>query len=390
MRYLLFLLSIFIISAILDFNLLMLIFILYCIAAAIQLFFYLWFYLAPAFYKHNDSPRNELPPLSVIICARNESANLKRFLPLVLEQDYPSFEVIVVNDCSEDDTYQVLGEMLSKYQNLKISTINKDPSFSHSKKFAQFIGIKAASNELLVFTDADCYPVSDKWLRMMASGFSKGIDFVIGYGGFIAEKGLLNRYQRYEAMFIAMQYLGMAIRGIAYMAVGRNFAYRKDVFFRNKGFGRYNHIASGDDDLFVNRNARASSVKVEFRKDAHTRSPAAHGLNEWANRRMRHMTTARYYKLIHKILLVAEPLSRLIFYITFIWLILDMFLWQYVAGIFLIRLAIMFATFYTNMKKLDEKGLLPFILIFDLFSPLINIILYSGTLREKSLRKAWK
>ncbi len=373
-----------------DCNLLTLIFILYCIAAAVQLFFYLWFYLAPAFYRHPDLPEKELPPLSVIICARNESANLKRFLPLVLEQDYPSFEVIVVNDCSEDDSYTVLGEMLSKYQNLKVSIINKDPRFSHSKKFAQFIGIKAALNELLVFTDADCYPMSDKWLRMIVSGFSEGIDFVLGYGGLIAEKGFLNRYQRYEAMFIAMQYLGMAIRGIPYMGVGRNFAYRKEVFFRNKGFGRYNHIASGDDDLFVNRNARASSVKVEFRKGAHTRSPAAPGLKEWADRRIRHMTTARHYKLIHKILLVAEPLSRMIFYITFIWLITDAFLWQYVAGIFLLRLSAMFATFYVNGKKLDEKGLLPFILIFDIFSPLINIMLYSGTLRNKSVSKSWK
>ena len=151
-------------------------------------------------------------PVSVIICARNEAENLKNFLPSVLEQDYPDYEVIVVNDCSEDNSYDILGEYLVRYPHLKISTINKDPKFTHNKKFAQFIGIKAAKNDILVFTDADCKPESDQWLAMMSSHFDEKISFVLGYGGYLREKGLLNKYIRYDCMVIAMQYLGMAIR----------------------------------------------------------------------------------------------------------------------------------------------------------------------------------
>ena len=175
-----------------------------------------------------------------------------KFLPSVLEQEYPDYEVIVVNDCSEDNSYDVLGILLEKYPNLKISTINKDPKFTHNKKFAQFIGIKAAKNELLLFTDADCKPVSNRWLEYMTSHFDEKTNFVLGYGGFFSKGGLLNKYIRYDCMFIAMQYLGMALRGVPYMGVGRNLAYRRSVFFRNKGFGSHNHIVSGDDDLMVN------------------------------------------------------------------------------------------------------------------------------------------
>lgn len=370
-------------------NLLILCFIIYCAAVSVQLFYYFWFFLAPVLYRHPE-PSEKLPPVSVIICARNEAENLRNFLPSVLEQDYPDFEVIVVNDCSEDETYQVLGEMLLKYPVLKVSTIGKDPRFSHSKKFAQFIGIKAASHEILLFTDADCFPVSRNWIKLMVSGFTPDTEFVLGYGGYLRKKGILNLYQRCETLFIAMQYTGMAIRGIPYMGVGRNLAYRKEVFFRNKGFGNHSHIHSGDDDLFVNSYARASSTKVEFRKDAHTRSLPDYSFSSYVKRKLRHLSTARYYKPLHKLILVCEPLSRMVFYASFAILISTMFLWQYITALILIRTGTVLTLFYLNGKKFEEKGILPFVLIFDIFSPFVNLILYSGTLRSKTVQPLWK
>lgn len=364
-------------------------FILYTLSVAVQFFYYLRFYLAPALYKH-PATGGELPPVSVIICARNEAENLRKYLKTVLEQDYPSYEVIVVNDCSEDDTYRVLGEMAVKYPILKISNINRDPRFTHAKKFAQFIGIKAASNDILVFTDADCAPVSDKWLRLIVSRFTPGIDFVLGYGGYFTSRGFLNLYQRCETLFIAMQYIGMSIRGVPYMGVGRNLAYRKEVFFRNRGFGTHAHIVSGDDDLFVNANASASTVSVEFRHRSHTRSAPAHDLSAWVKQKLRHLSTARYYKPLHKVMLAAEPLSRMIFYISFIILLTRLFLWQYTVAVFGLRLILVLLVYYLNSKKFEEKGLIPFAIIFDFISPVINIILYSATFRNRRLPATWK
>lgn len=199
----------------------------------IQVFYYLYYYLAPANFRHTDASRKK-NPVSVIICARNEADNLRNFLPAVLEQKYPEFEVVLVNDCSEDDSFNVLGEYLKKYPNLKVSNIIKDPKFTHNKKFAQFIGIKAAKNEILLFTDADCKPESDNWLEKMVSRFDDRIDFVLGYGGYFSKPGLLNKYIRYDCVVIAMQYFGMALRGVPYMGVGRNLAYRRSLFFEKK------------------------------------------------------------------------------------------------------------------------------------------------------------
>jgi glycosyltransferase involved in cell wall biosynthesis len=312
------------------------------------------------------------------------------FLPSVLEQDYKDFEVILVNDCSEDNSYDVLGKYILQYPHLKISTVVKDPKFAHNKKFAQFIGIKAAKNEILLFTDADCQPVSEKWTQIMSSHFTEGVDFVLGYGGYLKEKGLLNRYIRYESMTIALQYLGMAIRGIPYMGVGRNLAYRRKIFFEKKGFGSHTHIVSGDDDLFVNDNANGKNTKTEFRTEAHTRSVPAGNIKEWITQKKRHLTTAPFYKLKDKILLTIEPLSRVIFYVSVIILLTNLFLWEAVIAIFTLRLIIQIIVLVSGIRKLNEPGIAGLSLIFDIFSPVINgLILLSNSL-NRSGRQQWK
>jgi cellulose synthase/poly-beta-1,6-N-acetylglucosamine synthase-like glycosyltransferase len=368
---------------------LLVVFIIFSLATTVQLFYYLFFYLSV--YIHKPANENsDKRPVSVIICARNESENLRDFLPAILEQVYPDYEVIVVNDCSEDSSYEVLAGYLQHYPHLKVSTINKDQKFTHNKKFAQFIGIKAAKNDLLLFTDADCRPESDKWLEGIASHFNDEISFVLGYGGYIKKKGLLNKYIRYDSMTIAMQYLGMAIRGIPYMGVGRNLAYKRSVFFDNKGFGAHNHIVSGDDDLFVNANATGGNTCVEFRPDTHTRSVPCSSCKEWRIQKKRHLTTAPYYKFRDKLLLFTEPFTRILFYSALIVLLSFTFLWPYVLSVFGLRLITQIITFSLVQKKLNEPGLLAYSLIFDIFSPLINCIVFLSNTGRKPGKNRWK
>lgn len=364
-------------------------FVVFAVSAAIQLFYYLYYYLAVSLHKDKVVVSSD-KPVSIIICARNEAENLARFLPSVLEQDYPDYEVIVVNDCSEDNTYNILGEFLIKYPHLKISNVNKDPKFTHNKKFAQFIGIKAAKNDILVFTDADCQPESNQWLAGMVSHFNGNTHFVLGYGGYFKEKGLLNRYIRYDCMTIALQYLGMAIRGVPYMGVGRNIAWLRAIFFENKGFGAHNHIISGDDDLFVNTHGTGSNTVVEFRKGTHTRSVSCSSPGKWIIQKKRHLTTAPHYKFRDKVLLSLEPLWRLIFYTTFIILLSWLFFWQYVLIIFGLRLISQIIVLTLGQKKLNETGLIGFSLFFDIFSPVITGILLFTNIRKRPGQNQWK
>lgn len=368
---------------------LLVIFCIFSLAAAIQLFYYLFFYLSVHLKKPVETKAKK-QPVSIIICARNEAENLQKFLPSVLEQEYPDFEVIVVNDCSDDNSYIILGKLLKQYKNLRISTVNKDPKFTHNKKFAQFIGIKAAKNEILLFTDADCRPESNKWLEGMAANFEEKTSFVLGYGGYFSEKGLLNRYIRYDSITIAMQYLGMALRGLPYMGVGRNLAYRRSIFFMNKGFGSHNHIVSGDDDLLVNSIATARNTVVELSLETHTRSVPCTTPDEWITQKKRHLTTAPYYKFRDKFLLITEPLTRVIFYLTLIGLLSFLFLWPFVVAIFAARLIVQIAVFAVTGRKLNEQGMLTYLLLFDIFSPIINFILYLGNNRRASGKHKWK
>jgi biofilm PGA synthesis N-glycosyltransferase PgaC len=356
--------------------------IIFCTSAIIQLFSSILF--------KNGAKKSITEPVSVIICARNEAENLRKFLPAVLEQDYPTYEVIVVNDCSEDSSYNVLGEFITRYPHLRISSINKDPKFTHNKKFAQFIGIKAATNEILIFTDADCRPESNKWLSNLASNFTENTDIVLGYGGYLKEKGLLNMYIRFDSLFIALQYLGMAVRGIPYMGVGRNLSYRRSLFFKNKGFGNHNHLLSGDDDLFVNSLASNTNTGIEINPESFTRSVPSGTLIEFIKQKQRHFTTARFYKPLHILLLFLEPFSRVLFYILFWVLVLSYDIWPYIIAVFGVRLFVQTFVFALAGKKFNEKNLVFPMLIFDIFSPLINMVLYFSGLSNRSGRNRWK
>lgn len=365
------------------------VFIVFLLSAATQLFYYVFFYLTAGLYRkvvHSHDSK----PVSVIICARNEEKNLGQFLTSVLNQDYPDFEVIVVNDCSEDNSYRVLGELLPRYPHLKVSNITKDPKFTHNKKFAQFIGIKAAKNELLLFTDADCRPESDQWIRGMVAGFDEKTDFILGYGGYASGKGILNKYIRYDSMMIALQYTGMALRGMPYMGVGRNLAYRRSVFFRNKGFGSHFHLMSGDDDLFVNKHARGQNTKVEISRETHTRSVSSASFAEFFRQKRRHLTTAPHYRLRDRIILIAEPATRSLFYISFIILISVTHLWPYAAAVFAARLIVQSTAFKFAVKQFNEPGMLKYSLFFDIFSPFLNLTFYLSNYLQSPGKNQWK
>jgi len=341
----------------------------------IQLGYYAGIYLRFIIADDNIKPGYE-HPLSVIICARNEADNLEVCLPIILSQDYPDFEVIVVNDCSTDNTDEVLGKMQSIYPGLKVTNIKRDRKFNHGKKLAVIIGMKSAKNDQLVFTDADCRPESDQWLRRMGRHFSGKTDIVLGYGGYLKQDGWLNKYIRYDTMFIALQYFSFALAGIPYMGVGRNMAYRKSLFFSGKGFSKHLHLASGDDDLFINEHANSENTAIEFSFESHTRSVPKDTIKKWMFQKTRHFSTSVLYKQRDKFLLLLEPLSRLLFYGTMVIMLIKNLLVIPVLAIFVIRLIIWLIVIKKTMIRLNENNLLVNSLLFDVISLFVNVFLY--------------
>lgn len=265
--------------------------------------------------RKNPPIQDAQVPVSVVICARNEAKNLRKYLPKVLNQKYFQFEVLVVNDRSWDETEDVLEELMMEYPLLKFTEVPDSDMYFHGKKFAQTLGIKAAQYEHIVFTDADCEPSSDYWLAGMASGFSKDKKICLGYGPYKKKSGLLNALIRFETLNTGVHYLSRAFFGKAYMGVGRNMAYSRALFFKHKGFYKHMHLPSGDDDLFVNEAATSNNTSVRLSKDCLTFSEPKLKWGEWFFQKRRHFTSSAYYTFSSKFWLSLNSFSRLGLYL---------------------------------------------------------------------------
>lgn len=343
-------------------------------AGVVQLLYYLVFYSGVFSMQRDETMPEEKLPVSVIIAARNESDNLGQFLTTVLEQDYPQYEVIVVNDASTDDTADVLSEFKARYDHLKVTHVPYDPRHHIGKKLALTVGIKAASHEQLVFTDADCMPRSKQWLHYMQRHFVQKKALVLGYGGYLRKPGILNRLIRFDAAFIGMQYLTFAMRGIPYMGVGRNLAYSKTLFYTHRGFGSSMYMKSGDDDLFVNKLTRDTPCAVEPHPDAQVLSEPVKSFWNWRKQKQRHLSTSWHYKLKHKILLFLEPFSRTLFYISFIGLMLFPVNILMVSGVFLLRLILQQSVFAVWFGKTGDRELMLYSIFLDVLLPGIYVV----------------
>ena len=326
--------------------------------------------------------------VSVVICAHNEHHHLKETLPLILEQDYPEYEVLVVDHSSDDDTQYLLSSLEEQYPHLTSLCIKEDLNFFSGKKFPLSIGIKSAKYDLVLLTDADCKPASKEWIRRMQSAYAPKTEVVLGYGPYYRRDGLLNKLIRFDTAHIAMQYLSYSLAGIPYMGVGRNLSYHKQIFYRNQGFIAHYRVHSGDDDLFINRVAKRSNTVIMVHPESYTFSEPKQTVGEWITQKRRHLSTSNLYKLKHKILLWLYAFSMVAFYGLFILLLALNWSPFPVLGIFVFRLITQYLVVSGCLRQLEEKDLVPFLPIYEILLMIFN----AGILISNFIRKPvrWK
>ena len=362
-------------------------FYLFAFAASGQLFYYLWFFCRLAFFKSKSKSQSQQHPVSVIICARDEDENIARNLPGVLVQQYAStHEVVVVNDNSVDDSKYILQELKKTFKFLNVIELTQEAKLISGKKYPLSIGIKEAKHEIVLLTDADCVPSSEYWLQKMQAAYYNGVEVVLGYGGYHKRPGILNKLIRFETFHSALQYLSYALAGVPYMGVGRNLSYKRDIFFRNKGFSFINHIPSGDDDLFINKVATKKNTAVVLEPEAITLSNPKITFSGWMKQKKRHYTTAKYYKAKHKFLLGLYTSTQFLFYPLLIasTLLSD---WRMVLGILGIKLLLQGFIYFKVMKKMNESDLWPLFILLDIWM-FFYYIIFAPTLWKKA-GKAW-
>jgi glycosyltransferase involved in cell wall biosynthesis len=343
------------------------VFYVFCLVTLIQLLYYWLLFNKVAGYKKPDRPQSQQHPVTMVICARDEAANLAKNLPGVLVQTYPTtHEVIVVNHNSQDETRYLLDELKKQFKQLQVVNLEQEAKGIPGKKYPLSIGIKEAKHEIILLTDADCVPASEHWLWKMQDAYTNGVEVVLGYGAFYKRPGMLNKLIRFETFHTALQYFSLALAGLPYMGVGRNLSYKKNLFLRNKGFSSINHVLSGDDDLFINQIANKHNTGIVLDPEAFTLSEPKKTFSEWIQQKNRHYTTGKFYKPVHKFLLGMQSLTHTLFYPLLIVSAL-FYDWRISLAFFAIRSITQALVYYKAMQKLDEKDLFGLYWFFDIW-----------------------
>ena len=354
-----------------------------------QIYFYLRYLRLGGKVTSQTDSDVQLPAVSVIVCAHNEYDNLQDYLSILLEQDYPCYEVIVVDDSSEDGSDLLLERWSRQYGNLYHTFVPRGARVLSNKKLALTIGIKAAHYDYLLLTDADCRPESKHWIREMMKGFSnEQTELVLGFSPYFEKKGLLNHIIGYDTLFNGLQYMGMARAGKPYMGVGRNLAYKRETFFSTGGFKGLLGNRAGDDDLFVNRIANAANTVVVNNPNSIVWSVPKTTWREWFHQKRRHLSVSPQYRTKSKIQLTLEPLSRGIFYASLLIsaIVGNIELISIALALFLLRLLVQLIIINVSARRLNMRGYSLGLIAYDIILPLITLyMMLTQPLQKKPL-----
>jgi glycosyltransferase involved in cell wall biosynthesis len=305
------------------------------------------------FFKKQKSISTDSKGVSVVICAKNEESNLKAFLPLIIHQNYDIFEVIVINDRSEDNSHIYLQNLEKEYKFFKYIFIQHTPKHINPKKYALLEGIKLAKYENILLTDADCYPASKNWITKMMEAKTKDKKIVLGISLYEKTGSFLNQFIQFETNFTAIQYITLALLGKPYMGVGRNLLYERSLFFEKRAFEGIEKLTGGDDDLVVGKIATAKNTAVCLEKEGFTYSIPKNTWKDFIQQKQRHLSIGNYYRWDIKILLGSLHFSN-----TFFWFIGIFFIFYiniYFLCLFLSKIIInTFILAQINKKKLQE------------------------------------
>jgi poly-beta-1,6-N-acetyl-D-glucosamine synthase len=329
--------------------------------------------LFPARWVHarpNAVPRakSPLPSVSVIICARNEAHNLRTHLPFIIQQQYASsFEVLVVNDNSEDATLAVLADLAQQFPHLKVT--EAPLKIQSGKKAALTAGVHAAQFDWLVLTDADCQPASPHWLtNMMEARIVDQPGLILGYAPNFNDGTFWNRWARFETAYVAMQYFSTAHWRWPFMGVGRNLAWHRDLFWQVGGFAAHQHIASGDDDLFVNQAGNHTNTTYCDAPESFVYSAAKNNFSAWLRQKSRHLSAGLAYAFWQRMVLGGVAFTHAGHYgfaLLLLWWSPQW--WSAVVLTYFVRLSVVWVVYFKAFSRLKEQGLTQWVPLLDAF-----------------------
>ncbi len=336
-----------------------------------QILYYIIVYGRVAFFKEHklttDEKQNFCPSVSVVMCVKDDAYNLEKKLPIILEQEYPNFEVVVVNDASKDETEYMLRVLQEIYPNLNIVNLYNNVNGFLGKKYPLSLGIKSAKNDIILLTESDTMPLNYNWISTMVKGFKQKKDIVLGFTNFEQKSTFLNTLMQYENQTSAMNYLGNAMLNNPFMGQGRNMAYKREFFFETGGFISQYNISVGEDDLFVNKNANSKNTAVVLNRDSINLASPKEKREEWVIQKKKHFKSMSHFKLKDKIISTLMPFATLLIYVLVALSIVFKFPWEYAIMPLVLKYIFQIIVYYKSSKTLGTKQV-------AFLSPLLEVL----------------
>ena len=357
----------------------------------IQLYYYLFVYGRIPKYKDTRRPEilSETPPVSVVIPLFSEDyAFVEEILPLIVAQEYPDFEVVIVYVGRDTDFYDDLVRIKQSFPQITATKIELNPRFPISPKMALNVGIKSAHYEHLLFTTPDVYPTSDRWLSLMANGFRRG-EIVLGYCGMERGKGIANSLIRTWRMMHSVDWISSAVCGRPYRGMRQNYGFTKRLYFGANGFSHLN-MNIGEDDLFMSRIIAPGNVSVVLSPRATLREKSWGGLRWWIGTQRFFGGAIPFYPLWVKNFIQWELGSRILFWLAAI-VALAVMPWEFkiAAGVLLLaRFAIVLVEARRISRRLGEEKICGRYFLYDLLSPFFALLL--GLLLLRKDERVWR
>lgn len=201
--------------------------------------------------------------VSIILAARNEENNIEQCLQSLLKQTYPShlFEIIVIDDGSEDKTASIVQYYAERFSNVHLQSLPTDSTILRGKPKAIAVGITKAIGEIILTTDADCI-VPPQWIEVMVNHFENDVMLVAGPVAERDSNTFFSKLDQLEFLGLITTAAGLIGGGRPIICNGANLAYRKTAFFAVGGFGDVH--TSNDDESLMNKIVNRKIGRIVF------------------------------------------------------------------------------------------------------------------------------
>lgn len=360
------------------------IFILFVVIAVVQLIYYFIVYGKFAFHRKKNALSLREIPLSVVIVVRDNASQVLQTLPKFLEQQYPNYEIVIVNDRSPDEqSVFAIKEYQKRFSNVKFIDLRDAVSTSRGRKMAVSMGIKCSSYGNIVITDPDCLPASEHWLSNLSQNIQGQKKIVLGYSTYIKRRTPYNAFLHFDKLVGAVQYFSLALYNSTYRGDFSNIVFMRNLFYQQKGFTSFNHLQWGEEDIFIHNVATPTNTAIEYNPDSAIISQNVPSYGYWRLHKISLFFTRKFNSLKNRAILSSYNITNLLFYIFLVFAILmnitnPIFLYTTI-GIAVVRIASMYVVFGISAKKLNEKQIIPHLLFYDILFSLLNPLYWSAS-----------